>query len=315
MKRKEDTKRTAAALHWWRKMLLGLRVLERMRVEYADAGGAEEEINPFVAKARREGRVMKSTETNPDTYDEVEGGGFLLPGHDEEETPQRNGQIDKHGEGGFLVDADDGGDVGAGGGFLLEEDADDTSAKLPAKSYAPITPVSLQSMHKAAGSAVESDQETNTNTKPARKATASATTAGKQRQPKVNGSKPRGRKPVVMTEDEESSLSDLTDSIDNDSKQVTDGSESDAHSTPPPPPRRKPNPESPQVVISPQTKVTPNGRLKKITRAAKKVTPVRSPYFDHGNGEQDEDEDVDDSGSAAEVVKPRRTTARTKART
>ncbi|EMC93643.1 hypothetical protein BAUCODRAFT_59492, partial [Baudoinia panamericana UAMH 10762] len=84
-KRKEDTKRTAAALQWWRKMLLGLRVLDRMRVEYADAGGTEEELNPFVRKAKREGRAVAMKAPQASAEADAEGGGIFLPGHDEEE--------------------------------------------------------------------------------------------------------------------------------------------------------------------------------------------------------------------------------------
>jgi hypothetical protein len=64
--------------------------------------------------------------------------------------------------------------------------------------------------------------------------------------------------------------------------------------------------------VSPVKTTTPVSRGKKAG-VAKKSTPVRSQYFDHSDEAED---DIDSEGEEerVEVVKPRRTTARTKGR-
>ena len=306
VKRKEDTKRTATALHWWRKMLLGLRVLERMRVEYADAGGGSEEVNPFVLRAQREGRA-KASAKEADVNGEMGGGGFFLPGHSEEEVPQGQKRSQEGGQGGFLTDGDnEDDDAEAGGGFLVEDDRNGTSMKSPPNNHAPITPVFLQSMHKAVDGAADTDPESaqdialKTSFAPSRK-------GRNQVQAKKSAVKlPARNKVVVSSDSEDSSLSDLPEAQGNDTEDSTD--DSDTGAIPTPPQRKKTRRSSPQVIVSPQKTVTPAAR-RESTRAAKKATPVRSPYFVHS----DEDED-DEFDSDVEVVRPRRTTARTQSK-
>ena len=304
-RRKEDTKRTAAALHWWRKMLLGLRVLERMRVEYADSGGNGEEVNPFVKRAEREGRVAPTATAKAEVEDAVDGGGFLLPGEEEEPEEEHH---DRN-VGGFLVE-DEQGDDTTGGGFLLDDD-DEEPEPAPngsRKNYAPITPVSLQS---TVNRATESEDETEA---------APMTESKKHKRQQVkstsNGKKNSARKKVVESSDE-ASASELSDSSDTPPAEYEDNSSLDELPALPPPgsvngSTKRNKLTSPQVIISPAKKMStpsPGGRK---PRAAKKATPVKSPYFNHSDNESDGDsgEDEDD-----EVVKPRRTTARTKTKT
>lgn len=299
IKRKEDTKRTAASLHWWRKMLLGLRVLERMRIEYADAGGKEEEYNPFVAKAQREGRTVAASLDFENLDGDAEGGGFFPPGHDEEEVPQRPEKSKREDDtedvdgGGFLMD-EDVQHADADGGFLVEEHLDD----VPPKNHAPITPVSLQSMHKATDD-TEDEEEPQKNTverqrpavtkdrmKPAVKPTSQA----RSRPP----TKPR-RKAVASDDEEESALSDLSSEED-----VIGDSDFDDGETRATNPRA--NVSSPRVVLTPQSSSAARG---------KKVTPRKSQYFHRGDTTEEVDDEGDDE-TEAEVVKPRRTTKRTR---
>lgn len=315
-KRKEDTKRTATALHWWRKMLLGLRVLERMRVEYADSGG-NEEVNPFVRRAEREEKIGGAVDQ------EVEGGGgFLMPGEEGEEPTEG----DHAGGGGFLVGDEDDMD---GGGFLPEGD-DNEMPDAPPKNHAPITPVSLQSMHKTADHADSGDEdEDNSATKiaaikrsqPPKSQPKSNGTESRARQPskshsKSNGTKSKGRKNIVVSGEEESSLSDLADSEDTESEQSDETSEAEVAPAPPARGSRKARHSSPQVIISP-VKKTPTSARRSKTRSAKKSTPVRSQYFTRKDADDDmdvdEDEDEGDEESD-EVVKPRGTTARTRSK-
>ena len=65
---------------------------------------------------------------------------------------------------------------------------------------------------------------------------------------------------------------------------------------------------SPQLVVTPHS-----SQNKKSTRSAKKTTPVRSQYFHPDVGSQS-DEQEDEDSTEQEVVKPRMTTARTRAR-
>ena len=312
VQRKADTKRTTTALHRWRKMLLGLRVLERMRTEYADAGGKEEEVNPFVLRAKREGR--DSGGNGPvDTEGRSEGGGgFLPPDYDEEEASQRNGLAEddedmqnpnQNGAGGFLIE-----DEESGGGFLVEEDVEINAARAPPKNHAPITPVSLQSIVK--GSAVESDNAEEIDAKqPSTSTKRKAKTATSKAKPKQTNARDKNTRPKtkrksavpVESESEDSTLSTLSESADDISD---DGTESKPAPTPPTT-TKKSKRVSPQVVVSPR-------KGKRSNRAApvKKETAVRSQYFDHGDTSNHDGESAGESEE--EVVKPRGTTSRTK---
>ena len=130
-------------------MLLGLRVLERMKVEYADAGGSGEEVNPFVLKARRGGREGGAA-AKMDGMEGVEmGGGFVASGDEEDEphSAERSNHID-HAAGGGFIDDDETQNADYGGGFLVENGLQVDDDLPPSKNCAPITPVSLQSLHK-----------------------------------------------------------------------------------------------------------------------------------------------------------------------
>ncbi|KAK8080535.1 hypothetical protein PG997_008353 [Apiospora hydei] len=86
-KRKEDEKRRKAALSGWRKFIMGLRVADRLKQEYADV----EDIEVF----RRDGKGAQKG-GGPDDNDDADlrammekdedmGGGFLPEGHEEDD--------------------------------------------------------------------------------------------------------------------------------------------------------------------------------------------------------------------------------------
>lgn len=104
---KEEGKREKAALATWRKWLMGLRIVQRVREEYGGDADAHvrEEMNPFtnqnrVRKTQRaDGGEPPVKESSPSIYkgedmeggflgDDDMGGGFLPEGYDEEEVPQ-----------------------------------------------------------------------------------------------------------------------------------------------------------------------------------------------------------------------------------
>ncbi|KAF2161993.1 hypothetical protein M409DRAFT_27718 [Zasmidium cellare ATCC 36951] len=293
IKRKEDTKRTDTALHWWRKMLMGLRIIDRMRVEYANSGGAEEEINPFVKKAKYEGRE----ENIPD--DNNNAGGFFRPGHDEEEVPQGrpNREVEDDLAGGFMAEDDDEDedvtheDAGDGG-FLIEEDAESLQPSKPVEAghHAPVTPISLQSLHHPVGRGEdEFDGGDDENDEPdeLRAPSVNAKVEGarsNKNSPKRSKSKAKAK---VTSDSDESPLSDPEDE---DERVIVS--------------RKR---TSPKVIITPQAKAKSSARARPSRSAAKKATPVRSQYFFAA----DDDED-DEQSSEQEVVKPKRTTARTR---
>jgi xeroderma pigmentosum group C-complementing protein len=280
-----------------------------MERDYADTGAKE--INPFIDKALREGRRDTAFE-NVQAGEEEMAGGFFMPGHDEEEVPQNRqkraglegggffseedeDQQEDNGGGGFIFGEDD---EDQGGGFMVDDVDDSTLSKTPAK------PVSLQTLHNATNDGTDDeevvedeDEETEVvkptprrRTKPTKKPPV-APKAKRQSLPK--------RKPVVQSppasEDEaEASLSDLSD-VSSDLGNVNE--------------RRA---SSPRVVITPHEAKAPTQRGKRSTR---KATPVKSPYFSsqaNDDDDEEEQEDVEDEESDYEVVKPRKTTARTR---
>lgn len=311
-KRKEDTKRTGVALQWWRKMLFGLRIVQRMERDYADAGGGGEETNPFVNKALREGRRDAAFE-DVQAEEEEMAGGFFRPGHEEEEVPQNRRkkeelegggffaeeeehQQDEAGGGGFLVGEDDG---DQGGGFVVDDVDDSTLSK------APVKPVSLQMLHNATNDGTEDEEveeeedDEEQDVKPAPRRRANPTKKPPARAPAKRQSLPK-RKPVVQSpsaSEDEASISDLSD-VSSDLGNFDAASERRA--------------SSPQVVITPRKA---NGRASNGRRITRKATPVKSPYFSSqakDDDDEDEDDEEDDQESDNEVVKPRRTTARTR---
>ncbi|KAK6439282.1 hypothetical protein LTR95_004518 [Oleoguttula sp. CCFEE 5521] len=312
VKRKEDTKRTAVALHWWRKMVMGLRIVERMKIDYANEGGpAGKEVNPFINRSIRAAKVKDEEvdDTQAAAEDEDMAGGFFRPGLRVEEVPERApkrhvheeepGMDDRNG-GGFLADEDD---ADMGGGFMPEEDAE-LSVKPKAPSYAPVTPVSLQSLHKTAGdgsdeSAASDEEEVAAPLPEIRTETAkTARLSGKAPQKSTIKSKPKPRAkksvPLPLSDEDPASLSDLSDL----SSAVTATLLKPA--------------SSPKVII------TPLKNENKIPMVRIRSTPLKSPYFS-SQGEVDEDdleerESEEDAETEEEVVKPRATTARTRGR-
>lgn len=306
-KRKEDTKRTGVALQWWRKMLFGLRIVQRMERDYADAGGVGDEVNPFVNKALREGRQDAAYNNTPADEEEM-AGGFFRPGHEEEEVPQTRMKREEFGGGGFFAEEEEEEDPDqSGGGFLVEEGNEEQAGGFmvedtdePAKSKPTAAPVSLQMLHKATDGTMDNDDDegdeedvqppTRRVSKPANKSVQPKakrqSTSGPQRKLVARSTSPSA------SEDEEDAMSELSD-VSSDIGGFGDVPERRA--------------SSPQVVITPQKSSARAGRRRP---SARKATPVKSPYFSSQAREEDEDEE--DEESEGEVVQPRRTTARTR---
>ncbi|KAK4200384.1 putative DNA repair protein [Triangularia verruculosa] len=145
-KRKEDEKRRKGALGMWRKMLMGLRIVERLREDYGDVKDGEVEVfgkggaggtgNDDVHMAGEEGAGGFEVDDDhmaggfpPEGYQEQDGmgGGFLPEGHDEEDGRTTSGYFP-------TVDPEDEDDDGED---VLEIDHGDVDV---AVSYKPASP-------------------------------------------------------------------------------------------------------------------------------------------------------------------------------
>jgi xeroderma pigmentosum group C-complementing protein len=316
VKRKEDVKRTAASLAMWRKLLMGLRIVERLGAEYADAGEDGEGSNPFVKRAKRQSGDVAT----PQGFDEEDqgAGGFFRPGHEEEEVPQsrfakaKQETVDQEMDGGgFLVEENAGNDGTAAdtdGGFLVEEPVDDIPTN--GKTSAPVTPRSLQSLHRAPSNDSglnELSEETEDAPKPAKRSQKPPTK-------KVVAKPPAKRKTAAKAMNRKSSKRSVASENEDDASALLESTSepaSDFDETVSMVKSRKMS--SPKVVIS---KSTPNGPAGKKPRGAKKATPLKSQYFsaEENTDQQQDDEEEESESDVAEVVQPRRTTARTRAR-
>jgi xeroderma pigmentosum group C-complementing protein len=131
--RKEDEKRTRTAIGLWRKMLMGMRIIKRVREEYGD----EVDNNPDVLNPWTNHKANKHAEAQArimEQRDEEMAGGFLPEGHDEEEADGH------HSSSFFPVVHED--DDDHGGGFIVE--GHDEPAKSPS-GQAYVTPNSFHS--------------------------------------------------------------------------------------------------------------------------------------------------------------------------
>lgn len=103
-RRKEDDKREKLALHTWKKFLMGLRIIERVRDEYGGDPHAhlKEDINPFTNQNKKDKKMEErvpeaANEETADGMDEDKAGGFIV-----------DDRIDANVEGGgFMVDDDE----------------------------------------------------------------------------------------------------------------------------------------------------------------------------------------------------------------
>ena len=140
-RRKEDEKREKAALAGWRKMVMGLRIYERVRNEY---GGDEvdpttkEESNPFT-KQGIDFSQGASKEVDEDMAGgflvgdvDGEGGGFLPEGYPDDEKTAGGGG------GGFLPEghsSEDDNAMNGAGGFLADSADEDNSVNRQTSSF------------------------------------------------------------------------------------------------------------------------------------------------------------------------------------
>ncbi|KFY69516.1 hypothetical protein V496_00193 [Pseudogymnoascus sp. VKM F-4515 (FW-2607)] len=162
--RKEDDKRTKAALGMWRKFLMGMRIMKRVREEYGELGGE----NPDVLNSWTNKNTMDNVRENAEgdvwrqqmeRADEDMAGGFFPEGHEEEEVPQSF----------FPTRHEDSEDDG--GGFVVgQEEPNKKPARNIPNTYP--TPLSIQNNRNGERATDVSDgEESSPSSKPVAKVT------------------------------------------------------------------------------------------------------------------------------------------------
>ncbi|KAI5208068.1 hypothetical protein AUEXF2481DRAFT_7912 [Aureobasidium subglaciale EXF-2481] len=317
-KRKEDVKRQATNLHLWRKFLMGLRIVERIRTDYAGRSNEAEEINPFVNRDKQKKKKAPRDEMTM-------GGGFVVSGDEDEdekveETKEEDTNLSLGGGGGFMPEDEDededdtkAEDIEMGGGFLLDDDEAEEEKKPVTSSH--FAPMSLASAaHRQAQSSdaepvkeeneseeeLEDDEPPPQRRKPRTSAAAKPTTKSKaapkpkaKAAPKAKSApkRPARRSKAIISESEDEAEDEEDEAAQSsDLSDLTDASEDDAA------PVIKERNSSPKVIISPRKPIKKE---------------IKSPYFSHTE-DDGEGEEMEEDESEEEVVKPRATTRRTR---
>lgn len=161
-KRKSDSNREKAVLVAWKKMLVGLRIMRRIREEYGgDVNGhLREEMNPFTNKKNRPTWESQGIQEDENQIGENLAGGF---GIDESEKAEESANedgflIDKSKEGdgrknrsGILADEAEAAGEGPNGNVLMNEEnlfskqgscmiGSEATKKIPSSSNSTVTP-------------------------------------------------------------------------------------------------------------------------------------------------------------------------------
>lgn len=156
-KRKSDSKREKAVLVAWKKMLVGLRIMRRMREEYGGDGNGHlrEEMNPFTNKKNRPAWESHGNQEFETQIVENLAGGFVI---DESEKAEESANeygflIDKSKEvdgrtnrGGILADEAEAAGEGPNGENLFSKQGScmigsEATKKIPSTSKSTVTPI------------------------------------------------------------------------------------------------------------------------------------------------------------------------------
>lgn len=339
-KRKEDVKREALMLSLWRKFVMGLRIVERMKNEYKDQGSGAEEVNPFVNRDRQKKKDQSFTETDvdmggiddgadpaDDTHDDGDayggGGGFFLPGEEEALLSGPKPVVHAKTEG----DVDMDGDLG-GGGFVVD-DEESISSDLSKKKTQGAKPMSLQSAHRNLNQSDvrkeddnEEDDEDDENVKsftrpPVKKSSQPKTAPLKQNKVKhvpMAVKKGPAKKPAKSTAKKppgrgakRTATPSIEDEEPSDLTELSSAPASAAESEDEETQRLSRVMTSPYVVITPKI-----SRLGSIQSRFFKKKQASNTVSEDEPDDMEDDEDFDEDSEEEEVIKPRQTTARTR---
>ncbi|KAG9237803.1 putative DNA repair protein rhp42 [Amylocarpus encephaloides] len=300
-RRKEDTKRQKAVINMWRKMLMGMRIVKRIKEDYGSHGGDEiDALNPWASTKWRqieddaaEIRRQEMTQKEEDT-----AGGFFHGGHHEEE-------VEASAPRGFFPTAHDADNDDGGGGFILEDHNENPGICIPTQAYS--TPESIQSHTKPAVANEEDDEMGDALSEPECEPEVAQAPAKRRGRPSLVGtavkSKPveetnpstnrqvaqqrvkSARKRKMMGGDKESSSPSLSD------LESEQSNSEDMEDTAPPLKRAKKTPAKRTTRVhlaslsKPVTRKTP-----KRSAARKSETALKSHYFEQSDDNNDEDE-------------------------
>ncbi len=117
-KRKSDSKREKAVLVAWKKMLVGLRIMKRVREDYGGDGNGHlrEEMNPFTNKKYRPTWESHGNQEDGNQIGENLAGGFVI-----DEAEKAEGRSNG---GGFLIDEAEEGDGRTNRGGIFADEAE-----------------------------------------------------------------------------------------------------------------------------------------------------------------------------------------------
>ena len=305
---KEEGKREKLALATWRKWLMGLRVLQRFREEYTENvdDHVREDLNPFTNKNKRKGndevndialekeKTAKSLardegEENSLGEDlEVEGGGFLPIGYDEEEPMQHRIAA--------TVDANmsDANHVAAPSGLASLATANGHHPEGEQSSSAWDDDETVPAHPPAQGTR---PPKTDNHQKPPAKPQAKAPT--KPRQAPRKNQKAKLPTPMDVSDPSDSPSAEESNEENANEDQAEDESECESDSSPPPSPpaKRKGRPTKAIKTVTPKRKVSaaPAARpTPKRAAARRSQTAVRSHYFEQDEDSSNDDDDADD---------------------
>ena len=286
--RKEDEKRTKAALGMWRKFLMGMRIVERVREEYGDdVDNNVDVLNPWINKNSKGKNAEKIEEEMQrrimDQHDEDLAGGFLLEGHHVKEPTQSF----------FPVRHDD--DDDDGGGFIVEGDESAERQLKVETAYA--TPISMLSNKRTRLDATSGEEDDNistprrnqepptavqpTDAKHQAKCKKLASSQRGNPKPRASASKGKRKQSLIYSEDEGEEEEAIEDSDEDSSLS--------SFETPPKEPSPAPKAKT-RRATPPRSYPQPKRRAVPKRKAARKSeTALKSHYFDYSGDEDGEE--------------------------
>ncbi len=290
--RKEDDKRRIAAIAMWRKMLMGMRIVEKLQEEYGDVNEDEIDLNPFTKSKKEPADDIdgdtKAQKQIMDQRDEEMAGGFLPEGFDVEEIEEKRSPSF------FPVLSKGDEDDDEGGGFIVEGNDNDPIEAVAKGAYA--TPQSLEpSMKPKAKKIFDSDTDVDdikfeadgpTPKKRGRLSGSSAKTSQeksdtktkpqiKKREPQkttTSASRGRGRPKKLTVEDSEEEISSASASEEEEEEQEIA------------PKKAVPKRKAGRRTTLPMKEPAKSTRTVPKRKAARKSeTALRSHYFQHSD--------------------------------
>jgi xeroderma pigmentosum group C-complementing protein len=294
--RKENEKRRKAAVDMWRRMLGGLRIIERFVAVHGDDGGhVADKINPFVNRnaTAPSDQAVEQDHKSIAQLDEDLAGGFFQDGYDEEEVEQ---PFLKYFPG--THDADDTAD---GGGFLVD-DHEDLPDPVNQPEAIPYTFLSNQRTMDGGGFEEDEemeDREAIETPKPVKKrgrpaavsTTKSATKARAVATPKAPSSARQSRASTFKPAKKRNSrVENSEDGEDSPLSEAESGQDSEEEEQPPKKVAKRAPTKRTSKVTPASASNTVVRRTPRRTAAKKSETALRSHYFDHGDDADDGDE-------------------------